>query len=281
MTSGVELLKVGVVGLGQIGASHAQTLARLPGVEVSAVADVDPSRWNSNPALGGAKGYVDWEVLLERERLDAVFVCTPPMMHLGPAKAALENGIHVFVEKPIARGHEDAGALVSAARASGCVCAMGYQWRAIDLLDYINASLAHQRLGLLSGRSIGPSRKRDWFVNWSQGGGILLELASHVIDLQRAIGGEVESAEAAAGYVPTAEASGDGVPSVLSLTLRFASGAIGAIQVAWTTEGVLPSWALDVVTDSSTFYLALDPHFALTFLEDGREVTRHGCERPV
>jgi hypothetical protein len=75
----------------------------------------------------GARAYERWEEMLEREKLDAVWVCTPPLHHRAPTVAALAGGVHVYLEKPIARTLDDAEAIVSGARSADAVCAVGYQ----------------------------------------------------------------------------------------------------------------------------------------------------------
>ena len=91
---------------------------------------------------GGATAYQELEAMLAAEALDGVFVCTPPAAHLAPAAAALERGIPVYLEKPLARAAADGEAIVSAWRASGVPCAVGYQWRSLDVLDRVRAELA-------------------------------------------------------------------------------------------------------------------------------------------
>ncbi len=170
MTPPSGAVRTAVVGVGAIGARHARLLARQEGVSVVAAADLDADRLEQL-ADTGARGYERWEDMLAVEQIDALVVSTPPMFHAAPAIVALENGIHVFMEKPIARSIEDAKALVDAASRSGAVCSMGYQWRAIEFLDEVRAELSSQQVGLLAGRSLGSAKARPWFVNWQQGGG--------------------------------------------------------------------------------------------------------------
>ena len=274
-------LNVGLVGLGSMGWRHLETLCGIEGVTVAGVADVDPRTLEAAHARFGTAGHVRWEDLLGAGGLDAVFISTPPRWHAGPAVAALEQGVAAFVEKPLARDLDAARAIVDAQRASGAVGALGYQWRAVDFLDEVRAGLTGHRLGLLAGRSIGPSRPRSWFMDWEQGGGVLLELASHDIDLQRALAGEVASVQAAAGDPVIADGGAPGIPSVLSITLRFECGALGAIQVAWLDRALPPSWALDVVSDRAAHYLVLDPHFTLRGHADGVAIERRAQTSPV
>ena len=273
-------MRVAVVGAGWIAQDH---LALLRGrVPVVAVCDVDRKRAALAAESTGAAVYTDVEELLERERPEAVFVCTPPLAHRGPAVAALERGVHVYLEKPIARTVEDARAIVAAAEAGEAVCAVGYQWHALDLLDDVWRELDGQRVALLAGRSLGPTQARPWFLDRAQGGGNVLERASHHIDLQRAIAGEVAAVQAWASDVLLAQGEGErgDIEDAVALLLHFASGAVGTIVVAWTRAGTPGVYALDVVAEEATLQLTLDPDFRLSGVSRGRRIVARTQQRP-
>src|SRR5262249_62029878 len=99
---------------------------------------------------------------------------------------------------------------MAAAERSGTVCAVGYQWHALDLLEDLPGLLAGQQIGLLVGMSIGPTQSRPWFVDMRAGGGNLLERGSHHLDLVRTVGGEVVSVQAAGGAGPAGPRAGGG-----------------------------------------------------------------------
>ena len=210
-------------------------------------------------------------------------VCTPPLAHREVAVAALDAGIHVYLEKPIARGLEDAQAIVAVAARSRAVCAVGYQWRAVEVLDDLHKALDGQELGLLIAVSVGPTRSRPWFVNRAQGGGNLLERASHSIDLERAVGGEVVSVQAAAGNVMLAQSEGrhGDIEDAVILALRFAQGGVGSVQVAWTREGIVGTYSLDVLGTNAYLRLELDPDFALHGQSRGRQVHAKSHQHPL
>ena len=105
------------MGTGWIAADHIFLLGKL-GHEVVAVCDLDRAR-AEEAAPAGAAVYEDWHELLERETIDALWVTTPPLHHRGPAVAAMERGLPVFLEKPVARTIEDADAIVDAWRRTG------------------------------------------------------------------------------------------------------------------------------------------------------------------
>lgn len=274
-------VRVGIIGAGWIAAQHVATLARLDGVELVAVCDLDQAR--ARELASHAPTYTDWRQLIARETPDAVFVCTPPLVHREVAVAALEQGIHVYLEKPIARGLEDARAIVDAAAKSNAVCAVGYQWRAVEVLDDLRRAVEGQELGLLIGIGTGPTKSRPWFLDRSQGGGNLLERASHQIDLERAIGGEVVAVKAAASKVLLAQSQGElgDIDDAAVIVLHFASGGLGAIQIAWTRDGLPSKYSLDVLGSDSSLHLELDPDFALRGQSNGQPVEATSRQHPL
>ncbi len=283
----MEPLRVALVGAGWIARDHLAALSRIDGARVVAVCDIDAGRAAEAAAASDASAYTDVEELLEREELEALFVCTPPLAHRAATLAALERGIPVFLEKPIARTLEDADAIVAAVERSGLPCAVGYQWHGLELLERLREELDGQQVGFLIGRGLGPTQSRPWFLDRAQGGGNVLERGSHHIDLQRLIGGEVVRVQAAASSVPLAQSEGEhgDIEDAASLVLHFASGAVGSIQVAWTRSGLPGVYALDVLASEGTFFLDLDPSFRLRGSSRGRELDeaaqRHPFERTI
>src|SRR5205085_7836740 len=195
----------------------------------------------------------------------AVWVCLPPLAHREPTVESLGRGIHVYLEKPIARTPADAAAIVAAAERSDAVCAVGYQWRGTEVLDDLRRALDGQEIALLVGRSIGPTGTRPWFLDRSQGGGNVLERGSHQIDLMRTIAGDVARVQAAASRVLLGQAEGErgDIEDAATLVLQFGSGALGTISVGWTRQGQPGLYDVDVVATEATLRLALDPEFSL------------------
>jgi predicted dehydrogenase len=274
-----------MIGAGWIATDHVARLGRFDGVELVGVCDVDGER--ARVLAGTASAYTDWRQLIERESPDALFVCTPPRTHREIAVTALEQGMHVYLEKPIARGLDDARTIVEAASRAEAVCAIGYQYRAVEALDALHEALEGQELGLLIGIATGPTKSRPWFLDRAEGGGNLLERASHQIDLERAVGGEVLAVQGAATKVALAQSAGErgDIEDAAALVLHFAGGAIGTIQIAWTRDELPGSYSLDVLGSESSLHLELDPGFTLSGRSRGRPVesvmTQHPHDRTV
>jgi len=277
----MERLRVAVVGAGWIAADHVGELMRRDDVQVVGVCDLDRARAQAL-APPGATVYERFDELLERAQPDALWVCTPPLAHREPTIAALARGIHVYLEKPIARTADDAAAILAAAEASDAVCAVGYQWHATDLLDAAREALDGQELSLLVGRSIGPTGTRPWFLNREQGGGNVLERGSHQIDLVRTFGGEIERVQAAASSVLLGQAEGDrgDIDDAATLVLHLENGGVATVVVAWTRRGQPAIYTLDIVASDATLALTLDPEFTLRGTSAGRTVEVRSTVHP-
>jgi len=278
----VDAIRVGIVGAGWIAKEHRRVLDSLAEADVVAVCDLDRGRAEALAGGPAVRAYTDWREMLDRESLGATFICTPPLAHREPALAALRGGLPIYLEKPIARTAEDAAAIVAAAGQSGTVCAIGYQWHALDLLDDVRQLLEGQQIGLMVGTSIGPTMSRPWFIDRRAGGGNLLERGSHHLDLARTVGGDVVSVQAAASRVRLARAAGDAgdIDDALTMLLELASGALATVVVAWTKPGQPGSYGLDVVASEATLRLDLDPGFTLRGRSGDREVTRAAAAHP-
>ena len=245
-------MRVGFIGAGAIARSHLGILADLPDVSVAAVCDLSPAVAEETAAAAGAAAYGDPGAMLASEELDAVFVCTPPGAHLAAAKPVFERGLPVYLEKPLARTVADGEAIVDAWRESGVVCAVGYQWRSLEVLDRVRAELGSDPPGLVVSRGIGPAqrgRTSSWFEDARASGGVLFELASHDVDLQRAVAGPVAEvqASAAGGLLATAAAGAPDLDDTVAVVMRFAGGGIGIVALGWTDAQDPPVYSLDVM----------------------------------
>jgi len=276
------MMRAGIVGAGWIGRRHAETLAGRDGVVVAGVCDTDGGRAAQVAGASGARVFSDWREMLETAALDMLWVCTPPRAHAGPAVAALERGLPVYLEKPVARSADDAARIVSAAERGQAVCAVGYQWRAVDVLGDLRSALAGRTVGCLVAQSIGGTESRPWFLSKAEGGGNLLERGSHQIDLARVLAGEVVAVQAAESAVRLAahpkSPGADDITDAVTIVLHFGSGGIGTIVVAWTSGNLPASYWVEITAADAAFRLDLDPDFRLSGVAGSSQVaaTAHG-----
>ncbi|MGO4538869.1 Gfo/Idh/MocA family protein [Paenibacillus sp. 2TAB19] len=113
-------IRIGIIGVGQIGKQHIEKYSHIPGAELVAVCDVNLTEANRVAEhYGIPHAYSDFLELLQRDDIDAVDVCLHNNFHAPVTIAALEAGKHVYCEKPIAGTYADGKAMVDAAEASG------------------------------------------------------------------------------------------------------------------------------------------------------------------
>jgi predicted dehydrogenase len=113
----VESIKIGIIGVGQIGKHHLENYSKIPGVEVIAAADVNEAELkNVADKYNIGHRYTDFRELLKHDDIVAVDVCLHNNYHAPVSIAALRAGKHVYCEKPIAGSYADGLAMVEAAR---------------------------------------------------------------------------------------------------------------------------------------------------------------------
>ncbi|HUF10807.1 MAG TPA: Gfo/Idh/MocA family oxidoreductase [Rhodothermales bacterium] len=176
--------RIGIIGYGGFGKFLARAWSGLDGAAVTAVADVHPV--TAPPEFAYFSG---WRELLDSGLVDVVSVVTPPNTHTEIAAAALEKGIHVLVEKPIAVTVDDARRLVEAEKASQATAAVDFMLRYNPIVECMQDWSGAQWFGPLQrvvvenyaqDESMGPDH---WFWDPEISGGILIEHAVHFIDI--------------------------------------------------------------------------------------------------
>jgi predicted dehydrogenase len=176
--------------VGWAGHQHADAYAKLPGVELAGIAGLERPVRTALAERHGVERHVDqWEELLEDESLDVVSVAVPTFLHAPITVAALERGLHVLSEKPIARTVEEAEAMVAAAQSAGRVLDVAFNHRQRGDIQTLKALVDAGRLGRLYYakawwlRRTGIPNLGSWFTRAEHsGGGPLLDIGVHVLD---------------------------------------------------------------------------------------------------
>jgi myo-inositol 2-dehydrogenase / D-chiro-inositol 1-dehydrogenase len=183
-------IRVGLIGCGGVGGDvHLRLLRRMPGVTLAAVADLDPNR-RLAAERAGVPTTADADALLSRSDIDAVVIAVPPAAHAAVASAALERGRHVYLEKPLAASLADGRAILDAWRQPGRpprVGMVGFNYRFNPLVRKARRLLAGGAIGrpvaVRTVFSIVRRAEPAWRYSAEQGGGPLIEIASHHVDL--------------------------------------------------------------------------------------------------
>src|SRR5690348_9816730 len=122
-----SMFKAAIVGCGKIADSHASQILRIPGTEIVGVCDREPLMARQlMDRFPVQRGFSDVEELLRETRPDVVHVTTPPQSHFTIAKACLERGCHVYVEKPFTLDEGEADRLIDYANKKGLKITAGH-----------------------------------------------------------------------------------------------------------------------------------------------------------
>jgi UDP-N-acetyl-2-amino-2-deoxyglucuronate dehydrogenase len=225
-------LRVAIVGCGAIGELVARRVYADPpdGCRVVAVVDRVPARAEAVGALLGVPSYASLPKVAAEQGIDAVDLRLPHDAHAAAVLEALDAGLHVLVEKPLATTSRDGRALVEAAARSDRTVAVAENYPHLTAVRAAASAVAAGRVGELVALRSTRAYRLDgvWLRDgWRRGGGpasgILLDQGTHHTSLLRRLGGEV------------AAVSGHGSADTVGLTLRFASGRTGQSLYTWVT----------------------------------------------
>ena len=254
-------LRVGVIGVGWAGQQHLAAFGALPGARVVAIAGLEePVRAALAAHYEVERDVARWEDLLEVDGLDAVSVAVPTFMHAPIAIAALERGMHVLSEKPIARTATEAHSMVEAARRADRVLDVAFNHRQRGDIQKLKAAIDAGRLGRPYYakawwlRRTGIPTLGSWFTRAElAGGGPLVDIGVHVLDYSLfLLGNPAVSAVSASTYDllghsgfgsnPTATKSGAtgsetfDVEDLATVFMRLEDGATLLIEASWAAH---------------------------------------------
>ncbi|MEJ2665727.1 MAG: Gfo/Idh/MocA family oxidoreductase [Deinococcales bacterium] len=235
-----EPVRVAVIGTGSISRRHVEGY-REAGATVVAVCDVDEAALERRAREWAVtRRYRDFTRMFADGGFDAVSIAAPTAVHHPATLAAAAAGVHVLVEKPIALSLTLADEMIDACRKAGVLMQVNHQLRsggpakrAKELLDagaigrvtYVRLRQAHDWAGL----GVRPS----FATRASSGGGTLLDNGCHLMDLARFFGGRVDEV-----FARTASLQYDvEVEDTAVVSLRYADGALGTVETAWTATG--------------------------------------------
>ncbi|WP_298863624.1 Gfo/Idh/MocA family oxidoreductase [uncultured Microbacterium sp.] len=267
-------VRAAVIGLGDISALHLDAIAAMPDAELVAVCDIDQARAAAASDRLGVPAFTDHRTLFAEAAPDVVHICTPHAAHAAATIDALEAGIDVITEKPLARDPRQAAAVVDAAARSSAKIAVCFQNRYNTPVRAAKELLDSGELGAITGaagtviwhRTPEYYQASPWRSTWSGGGGgLLMNQAIHTLDLLRWLVGEVQSV---AGTAAT-RALPIEVEDTAELTLTHENG-IRSIFYATNAHAANDPITVSVVTEHAELFLSGDLRVTYT---DGRVET--------
>jgi predicted dehydrogenase len=230
----MQKVRLGLIGMGLIGTPHANTLQRVEECDLVAVADVDEKHKGAAIKLG-VKYYREYEEMIGKESLQGVIIATPNHLHVPMGIACAQQGLHLFIEKPIAPSLSEADRLIEVAKLNKVRILVGHQRRFNALVEKTREIVRGSELGKLVGVTITwallkPPQYFEGAFAWrkNKGGGPILINLIHEIDNLRYICGEIDEVFA----VSSNKVRNFSVEDTAGITFRFRNGAVGTAFVS-------------------------------------------------
>ncbi|MFW6159167.1 MAG: Gfo/Idh/MocA family protein [Planctomycetota bacterium] len=260
-------MRIGICGLGMMGRAHLANALKIDELELVALCDVDPAKLDlarevsgniafepAQTAPGGVDRYETFDRMLDEARLDAVIITSPSDQHSPMAVAALEAGLHVFTEKPIAVVPEQGERMCEAARDAARTLFVGHVVRFMPAYRKLEAWMRDGSYGPVLAAEFSRScglpgwGGRDWYADPARSGGMPVDLHIHDADfLTHALG----PPPAVRSFRARDEHSGTDVID----TLYMYKGALVRSHGAWLHRSSgFAAWALVTFEEATVSY---------------------------
>jgi predicted dehydrogenase len=257
-------LRLGLVGLGSMGRNHLRVISNHPETTLAAVADPDPAALEAAAGAPETARFADPLEMIRQTDLDGIVIAAPTTSHMPLALAAIDRGIGVLVEKPLAATVDDGLTIVAAARKRNVRVQIGHVER------YNPAVLEMGRLlraGWLSTIYAITSRRAGPFPARIRDVGVTVDLGTHDVDILCWIAGE----RPVRVYAETAQRLHATHEDLTFGLMHFPSGATGFLDVDWLT----PAKRRSLVA------VGEEGMFELDYLTQRLTFTRSNVERPL
>ncbi|MBE7382562.1 MAG: Gfo/Idh/MocA family oxidoreductase [Leptolyngbya sp. SIO1E4] len=219
-----EPIRVGVVGVGNMGQHHARVLSRLKDVELVGISDINVELGLDTASKYRVRFFEDYHDLIAH--VDAICVAVPTRLHHTVGMECLQTGVHVLIEKPIAASIAEAESLVNAAAESNCILQVGHIERFNPAFKELHNVLRTEEVLALEARRMSPYSNRANDVS------VVLDLMIHDIDLLLELAGSPVVKLSASG----SRSANSGYLDYVTATLGFANGVVATLTSSKVTH---------------------------------------------
>ncbi len=221
--------RIAFIGAGWIAGIHLEALGRLGRTELVGIVSGSSERATALAARWGGVAYPDPDRMLDDARPDAVYVCVPPHRAVEMCERLVDRGIPFLVEKPLAATDPDGpGRVAGSVERAGLVVAVGYHLRGLEALPEVRRRFAARPPRMVVARWLDSTPPPAWWGRLDEGGGQVVEQATHLYDLARHLVGEATVIGAVSTHDPAASPPAVDVVDATAALLRFEHGAIGS-----------------------------------------------------
>ncbi len=221
-------MKVAVIGTGSMGQNHVRLYSDIPNCELVGIADPNVEQTTKLCALYGGRAYSDYLELIEKEKPDAVTIALPTFLHMQATMDCLNAGIHVLVEKPIAKTVEEAKVMIAEAKRLNKVLQVGHIERFNPAIQQLKERLSDGQLGKIFTIH---SRRQSPYPGRITDVGVASDLATHELDTMR----NLSQSEVATMTAEVSKVMNTVHEDIVFGLLRFNNGILGVLDVNWVT----------------------------------------------
>ncbi|HSJ70868.1 MAG TPA: Gfo/Idh/MocA family oxidoreductase [Acidimicrobiia bacterium] len=244
--------RVGIIGVGGIGAAYASAIGQSDSLSLTAVCDRDQDKVRSLAADVEAEPFSDCSELAESGACDIVVVATPPSTHAAVTVTAVEAGLDVLCEKPFALDVATAWEMFDAADRNRRLLAMASKFRYVSDLDAARKLIRSGRIGRPVTVDVTFASHVDMSGRWNSdpaisGGGVLIDNGTHAVDIVRYLVGGIRRVSAMRG-ITNSRLDVEDTGVMLSETI---DGAVATVAVSWAMAPNSPSYVTVHGTDGT------------------------------
>ncbi|WP_059050121.1 Gfo/Idh/MocA family protein [Paenibacillus senegalimassiliensis] len=244
-------LHIGIIGTGWFSKVHGDNLAAMDGVQIKAVGGTSAAKAQAlADRYPGAIGFGNLADMLDAQKLDAVYICVPPMAHGEIEAQLIERGIPFFVEKPLATDLDTPLSILNKLQQKPLIHAVGYHLRYRESIRKMKETLEGRTIGMALGTWMGDMPQVAWWRDLQGSGGQFVEQTTHIVDLLRYTAGEIEEVYAAFGSRLMHEVHDNvTVPDVGTVTMKLKNGAVATVSNTCILPGGVHEVGLHLYTD--------------------------------
>ncbi|HZH60742.1 MAG TPA: Gfo/Idh/MocA family oxidoreductase [Metabacillus sp.] len=254
------MLNIGVVGTGWFSGVHTNILQKMEGLQIKAICgtSMEKAAKFANK-FDDANGYDNLIRMLDKENLDAVYICVPPFAHQEIESELISRGIPFLVEKPLDTDVKTPKEILLKLDESSVITSVGYHFRYRETTNLLKAELEEQTLGMITGGWMGSMPTVPWWRNQETSGGQFIEQTTHLVDLLRYTVGEVKEIYAAYGKRSIAEQYENvSVHDVGTVTMTFENGVIANLSNTCILPEGVSNVGLDYYTNKGILHIGFE-----------------------
>jgi len=264
-------VRIGFIGTGRIANRHMEKLCKIKDTTLVSVCDVEKKEAEKMTKIWGGKLYTDYREMLNKESLDAVYICLPPFAHTDQEILAAEKGINLFVEKPLALDLKKASQISKIIEDSGVISSVGYLYRYSDIVNRAKEEVRQKKIALILGHYLCPMPSIRWWRNKNESGGQIVEQTTHIFDLARYLVGEVNTIYGQRSRGLMEDVENYSLDDASCINLYFQSGAVGSISSACTLKRGR-DWGINLIGKGFRIDLLLSSHLLIISNGKRREI---------